>query len=344
MRVGIVGAGGIARVHATQWSKLPVTIAGCYDHFQDRAEAFCAQFGGRAFASLDELLANVDLVTVCTHTDSHKSVVLAAAAAKVAVVCEKPFARHLHDAEEMAAACEATNTPLYVAQVVRFFPAYATAKRTVDSGVIGKPGVIRTTRAGSFPKGGGDLSSRFYSDFNRSGGVGMDVAIHDIDYHIWVAGEVERVFARGLTFRGLHQVDHIYIMLRFRSGAVGHIDASWALPSGIFRTGLEIAGDQGLIEWDSFQPAPVIAAIQDADRPGEVRQSAASPLADETEPYYAQLAHVLTCLQQNKPFLVTPQQAINALKVSLAALESMRTGQVIELDSFQESSFQENVA
>lgn len=335
MRVGIVGAGAIARVHAAQWLKLPVTIAGCYDRHLDRAEAFCAQYGGRAYATLDELLANVDLVTICTHTDGHKDAVLAAAKARVAIVCEKPFARHLHDAEEMAAACDATNTPLFVAHVVRFFPAYAQAKRTIDSGAIGTPGVIRTMRAGSFPKAGGNFASPFYANFARSGGVALDLAIHDIDYHRWVAGDVERVFARGLTFTDTPNADHAYISLRFRSGAIGHIDANWALPPGIFRTRLEIAGDQGLIEWDSFQPAPVNAVFHDDSHPARHRQQSINPLAETDDPYYAQLAHVLTCLEQNQPFQVTPNDAMMALKVSLAALESMRTGQPIELDTFQ---------
>lgn len=336
MRVGIIGAGAIARVHATQWRKLPVTLVGCYDQVRDRAEAFSAEFGGRAFGSLAELLANVDLITVCTHTNAHKEAVLAAAAARVAVICEKPLARHLHDAEEMAAACEATNTPLYVAQVVRWFPAYNRAKKTIETGVIGTPGVIRTTRAGSFPRTASELSASFYNDFARSGGVVMDVAIHDIDYHHWIGGEVERVFARGLTHKGIPNIDHAYIVLRFKSGAIGHIDASWALPPGIWRTRLEIAGAQGLIEWDSTQPAPVITALRDPELPGQLRQSTTSPVATEDEPYYAQLAHVLACLQENKPFLVQPKDGVAAVKVALAAIESMRTGQPVELDTFQE--------
>jgi predicted dehydrogenase len=344
MRVGIVGAGAIARVHATQWLKLPVTLVGCYDRHPDRAQAFCAEFGGRTFATLEQLLANVDLVTICTHTDVHREAVLAAAKARVAMICEKPLARHLRDAEEMIAACEATNTPLYVGHVVRFFPNFARAKATVDSGAIGTPGVIRTTRAGSFPRPGSLFSSLFYKDFARSGGVTLDLAIHDIDYQRWVAGDVERVFARGLAYSGTRDADHAYILLRFRSGAIGHIDANWALPPGLFRTRLEIAGDQGLIEWDSFQPAPISAALYDPDRPNQAQQSSASPLADEDEPYYAQLAHVLTCLEQNKPFLVTPHDALMALKVALAAIESMRTGQPVELDSFQPDSVQEVTA
>jgi predicted dehydrogenase len=238
----------------------------------------------------------------------------------------------------MAAACEATNTPFFVAHVVRFFPAFAQAKSTVDSGAIGVPGVIRTTRAGSYPRAGAAYSSPFYRNFALSGGVALDLAIHDIDYQRWIAGEVERVFARGLTFSGTPNADHAYIVLRFKSGAIGHIDANWALPPGLFRTSFEIAGDLGLIEWDSSQAPPVISALHGPEQEGQVLQSSASPLADGDEPYHAQLAHVLACLEQTKPFLVTPNDAVMALKVSLAAIESMRTGIPVDLDSFQEGA------
>ncbi len=338
IRVGILGAGAIARVHAQQWTKLPVKLAGCYDRHPERAEAFCRQFGGRAFASLAEMLANVDLITICTHTDSHRADVTAAAMAGVAIVCEKPFARHLRDALAMAELCEARNVPLFVAHVVRFFPAYVKTKTIVDAGTIGTPGAIRTMRAGSFPAAGGAFASPFYADFARSGGVVLDLAIHDIDYHRWVCGEVERVFVRGLSFRRESQADHAYITLRFTSGAVGHIDANWALPPGLFRTSLEIAGNEGLIEWDSSQPPPLSTAYHDLATPQRHRIGTGSPVADTDDPYYAQLAHVLDCLEHQRPFRVSPYDAVMNVKVALAALESMRSGTPVDIATFQEPS------
>jgi predicted dehydrogenase len=338
MRVGILGAGAIARVHAQQWVKLPVTLAGCYDRHPDRSAAFCAEFGGRAYASLADMLADIDLITICTHTDSHRTAVMTAAEAGVAIVCEKPLARHLHDALEIAEICDARRVPLFVAQVVRFFPAYVQAKATVAAGTIGTPGTIRTQRAGSFPGAGGAFAAPFYADFARSGGVVLDLAVHDIDYQRWVCGEVERVFVRGLSFRRPPQADHAYITLRFANGAIGHIDANWALPPGLFRTGLEIAGTDGLIEWNSFQPPPLTLARHDPTAPQHRHIETRSPLAATDDPYYAQLAHVLDCLEHKRPFRVSPHDGVMNVKVALAALESMRSGQAIEIATFQEPS------
>ncbi|HXF64134.1 MAG TPA: Gfo/Idh/MocA family oxidoreductase [Caldilineaceae bacterium] len=335
-RVGIVGAGAIARLHSAQWKKLPVTLAAVYDRNPERAAAFAAEHGGADCGSLDELLAQVDVVDICTHTDGHRAAVLAAAAARVPILCEKPFGRRLQECEEMIEACEATGTPLFVAHVVRFFPQYARAKELIDSGAIGKPGVIRTMRAGSYPRSGSEFSSAFYRDFTRSGGVILDLGIHDIDFQCWCAGEVERVFARGLTFQGIPETDHALLTLRFSSGALGHIDCSWALPPGQFRTHLEIAGDAGLLEWDSFQPPPLIWTKPNPLDPSQSIERGANPLAPHDDPYYRQLAHFLECLEQGKPFLVTPQEAYRAVKVALACIESVRSGQPVELAGFRE--------
>src|SRR5690606_19061191 len=75
IRIGIVGAGAMARIHGAAWNKLPVTLAGCYDRHPERAAAYCQEFGGQPYASLAELLANIDVLTVCTHTDGHKDAV-----------------------------------------------------------------------------------------------------------------------------------------------------------------------------------------------------------------------------------------------------------------------------
>ncbi len=336
-RVGIIGTGAIARHHALQWQKLPVKLEGYYDIIPAASEAFSDQFGGVAYTTREELLANVDVVDICTPAVAHKESVLAAAAAGVPMVCEKPLARHLADCRDMVAACEAAGTPLFVAHVVRFFPQFAKAKEAINKGLIGKPGMVRTTRGGSFPRFG-SRSESVYGNFDLSGGVVLDVSIHDIDFVRWCCGEVERVFARGLTFRGIKERDHALITLRFASGAIGHIEGSWAHPPGQFRTRLEIAGDQGLFEWDSTDPGPVSQALLDPDSPAQAKRTHASPLSPLDDPYCAELSHFLSCLDTGAPLLVTPYDALMAVKIALAAIESMRSGRPIDIATFEEAT------
>lgn len=343
-RIGIVGAGAIARVHADRWEKMPdVEIAGYYDILPEAAQRAVDRYGGRAYATLDALLDDVDAVDICTTAVAHKEPVLAALEAGVPAVCEKPLARHLMDCYEMVEAVERTGTPLFVAQVVRFFPQFAKAKETLDSGALGSPGVIRTVRGGSMPRIGAGWSSgvantSYYGDFAQSGGVILDVSIHDIDFVRWCFGEVERVFARGLMFAGEPR-DHALITLRFENGAIGHVEGSWAYPPGKFRTRFEIAGSRGLVEWDSLDRDPVEIVILDPETGPAPTASSASPLATEDDPYYAELAHFLHCIKHNKPFRVLPHDGLMAVKIALAAIESQRRGEPVRIEGFEETHF-----
>ena len=325
-RIGLVGAGGIGRWHAERWQRLPVELAGFYDVVTENSESLQASFGGKVYDSLEALLDDVDVVDICTITTAHKQGVLAAAAAGKAIICEKPLARTVADCQEMVDACEAAGVPLFVAQVVRFFPQFARAKAVLAAGQIGEPGVIRTIRAGSPPYGG---TRGWFSDVTQSGGVIMDVGIHDIDYARWCMGEVERVYARGNN----NGLDHALITLRFTSGAIGHIESSWAHPKGQFMTRLEIAGTEGLVEWDSRDDQPLRTAILVEDT---VERGKASPLAPIDDPYFRELAHFLDCLENDKPFLVSPHDGLMAVKVSLAALAALQSGKPVDIDKASE--------
>lgn len=332
-RVGVVGAGLTGGMHAERWARLPVELAGFYTRTPARAQAAAERYGGHAFPSLEALLAGVDVVDVCTPTPAHKEVVLAAAAAGKAIVCEKPMARHLRDAKEMVAACEAAGVRLFMAHVVRFFPEYARAKKILASGQLGRPGVIRTVRGGNFPA---PDAQNWYIDFEQGGGVILDMLIHDVDYARWCFGEVERVFARGLIFSDVQDVDHVLLAARFQNGAIGHLEGSWAYPPGNFRTRLEIAGDEGLLEVDSLDNPPIKVTLKQ-----EGAELAAgvpvpeSPMHPTDDPYYREIAHFLACLESGDEFIVSPRDGLEALRIALAAVESLRTGHPVEVTTFE---------
>jgi len=336
-RIGIVGVGGMGTWHAARWRQLPVELAGFYDASPGAAEKAVTQFGGRAFASLGDLLAAVDVVDVCTPTPHHKAPVLAGAAAGKDIVCEKPLARHLRDAQDMVTACQAAGVRLFVAQVVRFFREFSQAKAILDSGALGRPGIIRTARGGSPPSVPPSGERSWFADLEQSGGVIMDVSIHDVDFARWCLGDVERVFARGLDLAEGQPYSHALILLRFKSGAIGHIEGSWAYPPGRFRTLFEIACDQGLVEFDSLAPAPLTVTLKSDGSPQAPGiPQVHSPLAPQDDPYFLELEHFLNCLEHGDESLVSAQDGLEAVKISLAAIESMRTGRPVDLDKFEE--------
>jgi predicted dehydrogenase len=329
-KVVIVGSGNMGSWHASRWQALPVELAGFYDADGARADALAAKYGGLAFASLEAAIEASDLVDICTPPALHASATIAAARAGKHVVCEKPIARHLDDAQAMIAACDAAGVRLFVAHVVRFFPEFARAKAVLDSGALGRLGVVRSVRGGAPPGHSG-----WFADVEQSGGVTLDVAIHDIDYLRWLCGDVVRVFARGLTFRGL-SVDHTLITLRFASGAIGHIEASWAFPAGNFRTSFELAGTEGLLAHDSDDTKPLDVQYHAGAAPASPPIGGA-PASLHEDPYFLEFQHALDALDSGAAFLVTPTDALAALRVALAAIESLRTGRPVDVTTFEEA-------
>jgi predicted dehydrogenase len=101
---------------------------------------------------------------------------------------------------------------------------------------------------------------------------------------------------------------------------------------------LEIAGDGGILEWDSTWPGPYATEFFDPDDPDRTVRAASSPLADEDEPYTAQLHHFLRCIETGETPRVSPEDGRMAVKMALAAVESLRTGTPVHVPSFSHSA------
>src|SRR5574341_901015 len=152
MRVGIVGAGFMGTTHAAGWAETPAEIVGFTAQTQQESGALAEQYNTKVYPDLDTLLADVDVLDICSPTHLHHEMALKAAAAGKHIVCEKPLARTTEQAQEILNACHKTGVQLLVAHVVRFFPEYALAHSAVAEGQIGKPAVIRLHRGSYRPK------------------------------------------------------------------------------------------------------------------------------------------------------------------------------------------------
>jgi UDP-N-acetylglucosamine 3-dehydrogenase len=147
---------------------------------------------------------------------------------------------------------------------------------------------------------------------------------------------VARVFARGLTFSDVDDADHVLLTVRFENGAVGHLEGSWAYPPGNFRTRLEIAGDRGLLEVDSLDKPPIgLTLKQESTELAAGVPVPESPMHPTDDPYYREIAHFLACLESGNDFLVSAQDGLEALRIALAAIESLRIGQPVDVRAFE---------
>ncbi len=333
MRIGIAGTGFMGATHAAAWAATEATLAGFISKDPPTADRLAEQYEALIYPDLAAMLADVDVVDICTPTHLHQEMVLAAAAAGKDIICEKPLARTVAQGQEMIAACATAGVKLMVAHVVRFFPEYAQAKAQVDQGAIGQAAVLRFTRGTFQPKKAVD---NWFVDFEKSGGMMLDLMIHDLDYARWVAGEVDTVYAKKISSSSPGSgIDHGLAILRHKNGAISHVESSWAYPPPLFRTRFEIAGSNGLIEQDSGTTAAIglhLRQLEDEDIPDVPLPS--SPLAED--PYTTEIKAFYDCLTNDTPAPVSGADGLAALQLALAAIESATSGMPIELQTLPE--------
>jgi myo-inositol 2-dehydrogenase/D-chiro-inositol 1-dehydrogenase len=325
LRVGVVGGGFIAGVHLAAWRQLGAARLVVFDVHPERTRARASGVGAEPMDSLAELIAAVDVVDVCTPTDTHRATVEAAAAAGRHVICEKPIARSLADAQALAEACDRAGVRLLVAHVVRYFPEYAAAQAAVAAGRIGRPAVLRLRRESSRPSKGAES---WLFDETRSGGLILDLMVHEFDFARWIAGEVESVMARHVRDASGRDVDFAVAILRHASGALTHVTGAWNYPPPVFRTGFELAGDAGLIEYESVDQQPIVRYLH-AGQPDEALGLPASPVGED--PFTLQLADFARAFVTGAPARVAVEDGIAALRVGLAAIESSRRGRPVAI-------------
>ncbi|MCI0521410.1 MAG: Gfo/Idh/MocA family oxidoreductase [Chloroflexi bacterium] len=333
MKVGIAGVGFMGSTHAAGWAQTGAEIAGFIAETVEEAQPLAVQYGVQIYPDLAAMLAEVDVVDLCTPTHLHHAMALQAAAAGKHIVCEKPLARTAAQAREMVAACRTAGVRLLVAHVVRFFPEYALAQAAIAEGQIGKPGVIRLSRGSYRPK---KPVGNWFLDEKKSGGILMDLMIHDYDYARWIGGEVESVFARRVTAgRPKAAVDYGLAILKHRNGALSHIAGAWAYPPPTFRTRLEISGDCGMVEFDSEATAPILSLVQ---RLGGDAPDVALPSSPVNEsPYTTQIKEFYAALLEGKPVRISAEDGLAAVEIAEAAMQSALSGQAVYLDETAEA-------
>jgi len=319
MKVGIVGTGGMGNVHARQYRNMKGVDIGYFERSPQRAGSFQSRWEGHLCQSIEELIEWADVVDICLPTDLHPEFALKVIDAGKPMFLEKPIATTLEVAESIVAAADRKGIPLMIGQVVRFFPEYSLARQMVLNGAIGKPAAIRMRRGGPTPAG----SSKWFMDHKRSCGVLVDLAIHDFDWLRWTFGEIKFLYSRSLGAQTDQGPDYALTTLTFESGAVAHVESTWMDPGG-FRTTFDLAGSEGLLEFDSRKTPALKTSTAESTHLDP-------SIAPHEDPFYLELHGFLTAVKNGTPPPVSGQDGLAALRISLAALESAKTGKVVYL-------------
>lgn len=235
-RVGVIGLGAIGRTHIATWKAIGVTPVAFADAVPAALEATVAEHGGEGFNDGIEMIRSgkIDIVSICTPPLFHKDLAIAAAEAGVAVLCEKPLARSLEDAEAIAQAVEKAGILFTVGFCHRFEPAIEKLKEMIDTGELGSIMHLRNRFAGLKADA---HTTWFGNPALAGGGVMADTNVHSIDIFRYLVGDAADVHAFTSTRETEHgpelQVDDTAVLtLRTANGELGIIEGSWRTPPG----------------------------------------------------------------------------------------------------------------
>jgi predicted dehydrogenase len=229
IRIGFLGAGFIANVHASLLrSCAAVSWAGVYDTDRHRAVALAAKTGATVCGSEDEVLDGCDAVFICTWTSEHGRLVDKAAERGLAVFCEKPLATDLAGATAMADVVRRAGLINQVGLVLRFSPAFCWLRQLINDPASGRPMSVMLRDDQYIPLQG-MYKSTWRGDPARAGaGALIEHSIHDIDIIESLVGPIASVSGISSEFHGISGIeDAVNLSLSFANGAVGSLLSVW---------------------------------------------------------------------------------------------------------------------
>ncbi len=336
VRIGVIGVGRIGRMHAELLARRGrgAALASVIDAYPETARAVAAGLGAPVAGSVAEMLSDpdVDAVAICTSTDTHAQLIVEAAAAGKPIFCEKPVSLDLETVDRALAAVAEADVPFQIGFNRRFDPAHESVRVAVADGRVGDPHLVRITSRDPPPPP---------IEYVRvSGGIFLDMTIHDFDMARYVTGsEVVEVYARGAVrvdpaFGEAGDVDTAIVMLTHANGCLTAIDNSRRAVYG-YDQRVEVFGSRGMAA--SENPLAHSALV---------RTAAGTRLA--TLPYFYLERYVPSYVRAWDAFRAavddgtpTPVAAADArapLVIGLAAWRSLREGRPVAVAELEVAS------
>jgi predicted dehydrogenase len=330
LNIAIVGAGRMGWIFAHAIHQLPALsrVAHVVSRSAESAAKMGEHFSCPYSQDLEAILPKVDAVVIATTTPSHADLAVQCAEAGKPFFVEKPIADSLEAGRKMVQAAERHGVPNMVGFQRRFDPAYSQAKQHVQSGALGKPEVLRSiSRDASM----GSSSLEFHLS---SGGLIVDLGVHDMDLARWLIGEVKSVSAIGgaltnpsLAQHGLH--DTAVALLHFESGAFGTVEMARNTAYG-HEVRTEVLGSLGkfCIERDPRSELRLYdthGGHFDRPRGFEERFAAA---------YVAEMTEFIQGVLIGQALMPDTRDGWLSLRLAMAAQEALDTGKTVVVDTF----------
>jgi myo-inositol 2-dehydrogenase/D-chiro-inositol 1-dehydrogenase len=327
LRIGVIGVGRIGRLHAELLARrVPgAAVTRVHDLREDSARDVADTVGAAAAGDVDELLGadDVDAVAICSSTDAHADLIVAAAASGKAIFCEKPVSLELAEVDRALAAVDGAGVPFQIGFNRRFDPAHAAVADAVAEGEVGDPQLVRISSRDPAPPP--------VEYIRHSGGIFLDMTIHDFDMARFVTGsEVVEVYARGAVriddeIRDVGDVDTAVVMLEHANGCLTTIDNSRQAVYG-YDQRVEVFGSAGMAASENPLAHSAIVRSETGTRTA-------------TLPYFYLDRYVPSYVREWEAFVravnagdtppVTGADARAPLVIGLAAWRSLRDGRPV---------------
>ena len=334
LAIGLIGVGRLGRVYARDLAgRIAETrLVAVADPVGTLAQEVAAEFDvPRHYTDPQALIddAAVEAIVIVSPTDTHRQLVIAAAQRGKPTFCEKPPALSLDEIAAMKEAIAKSGIFFQMGFMRRFDSGYAAAKKQIEGGRIGMPLVFKSTSRDPF------RPSLEYANPKSSGGMLIDMGIHDFDLARWFMGDVKTVATIGATIAypelmTVGDIDNAVASLTFTSGKIGVVDLS---RSGIYGYDIatEILGLEGTLKIGYLRETPVMVLTKNS-------------VAHDTVPYFmerfrdaytTQLQNFAQNVLQDRPAPITIDDGLEALRIGVAATRAHETQKPVAVADIQ---------
>lgn len=342
-KIGIIGCGKIAQVrHLPEYAdNKNVKLVGYYDISHERAKEMANKYGGQAYSSYHRLLelSDIDAVSVCTANYSHAEIAIAALNAGKHVLCEKPMATTLSDCEAMVNAAKESGKFLMIGHNQRFAKAHVKARQLIADGVIGDIVSFRTT----FGHGGPETwsvdpgqNTWFFNKNKAVMGAMADLGVHKTDLIHFLTGQtiiettarLSTIDKRDATGALIGVDDNAICIYRLSGGAVGSMTASWTF-YGEEDNSTVLYGTKGIMRIYE-DPAHSIKVTGNDKKVTYFDTDQIQTNDNQTKS--GVIDAFVDCLVNNKQPEISGSEALKAMRVIFASVESSETGRSIAVN------------
>ena len=337
----LVGSGRIAQRHAQVLGSDQVSggrLAAVCDIVPERAEALGRKYGVPHFSDMHEMMTKlggeIDVLNVLTESGAHAQNCIELARYKRHIVVEKPMALTLNDADDMIRVCDQAEVKLFVVKQNRYNLPVRKLREAIESGRFGKL-VMGTVRVRWMRDQSYYDQAPWRGTWSQDGGVFANQASHHIDLLEWMMGEPESVFAYARTaLVNIETEDTGVAVIRFRSGALGVIEATTATRPKDLEGSISVLGERGTVEIGGFAVNELKVWNFVDHRPDEtdlLRQYRENPPNVYGFGHAAYLGHVVDAVVNGSPSLVDGLEGRKSLELITALYESIETGREVPM-------------